>query len=87
MNGPTRQTILANSALVPIYGLAFGRDADYELVRRISESSGGFARRIYEGSDAALQATILRVSISAEKFPEQIFTTKFWAKFCKKIYI
>ena len=40
---------------VPIYGLAFGREADFELVRRIALTSGGFARRIFEGSDAAIQ--------------------------------
>ena len=40
---------------VPIYGLAFGRDADYNLIRNISLSSNAYARRIFEGSDAALQ--------------------------------
>ncbi len=39
----------------PIYGLAFGRDADYNLIRNISVSSDAYARRIFEGSDAALQ--------------------------------
>ncbi len=39
----------------PIYGLAFGREADFELIRRIALTSGGFARKIFEGSDAAIQ--------------------------------
>jgi uncharacterized protein YegL len=40
---------------VQIYGLAFGQDADFNLIKGISLSSGGFARKIFEGSDAALQ--------------------------------
>ena len=44
-----------NNGKVPIYGLAFGRDADYNLIRNISVSSDAYARRIFEGSDAALQ--------------------------------
>jgi len=40
---------------VPIYGLAFGRDADFNLIKSISLASFAFARKIYEGSDAAIQ--------------------------------
>jgi len=40
---------------VQIYGLAFGQDADFNLIKGISLSSGGFARKIFEGSDAAIQ--------------------------------
>lgn len=40
---------------VPIYGLAFGRDADFNLIKSISVTSDAYARRIFEGSDAALQ--------------------------------
>ena len=40
---------------VQIYGLAFGQDADFDLIKGISLSSGGFARKIFEGSDAAIQ--------------------------------
>ena len=39
----------------PIYGLAFGRGADFSLIKAISEESSAFARKIYEGSDAAIQ--------------------------------
>ena len=40
---------------VPVYGLAFGTGSDYKLVRQLAQDSGALARRIYEGSDAALQ--------------------------------
>ena len=41
---------------VPVYGLAFGTGADFSLVKDISKENGhAFARRIYEGSDAAIQ--------------------------------
>merc|ERR1712038_294988 len=40
---------------VPIFGLAFGVDPDFALVRDISVESGAVARRIYETSDAAIQ--------------------------------
>ena len=46
----------ANEKLeVPIYGLAFGRGADFDLIKTISLKSGAYARKIFEGSDAALQ--------------------------------
>ena len=35
---------------VPIYGIAFGKDADFDLIKDISDESGGFARRIYESN-------------------------------------
>ena len=40
---------------VPIYGLAFGNDADFDLIKFFSLSSSGFARKIFEGADAAIQ--------------------------------
>ena len=41
---------------IPIYCIAFGRDADFGLVKAIAEeAAGAFARQVYEGSDAALQ--------------------------------
>ncbi len=40
---------------VPIYGLAFGHGADFNLIKKLSLSNHAFARRIYEGSDAAIQ--------------------------------
>ncbi|XP_054859915.1 inter-alpha-trypsin inhibitor heavy chain H6 [Eublepharis macularius] len=40
---------------VSLFGLAFGDDADYGLLRRLSLENRGVARRIYEDADAALQ--------------------------------
>ena len=40
---------------IPIYTLAFGSDADFDLMISIAEDSGSRAKQIYEGSDAALQ--------------------------------
>ena len=46
----------ANSELdVPIFCIGFGRDADFNLIKDISEQANSFSKRIYEGSDAALQ--------------------------------
>uniref|UniRef100_A0A670K4D4 Inter-alpha-trypsin inhibitor heavy chain family member 6 n=1 Tax=Podarcis muralis TaxID=64176 RepID=A0A670K4D4_PODMU len=38
-----------------LFGLAFGDDADYGLMRRLSLENRGVARRIYEDADATLQ--------------------------------
>uniref|UniRef100_A0A8C4TK52 Inter-alpha-trypsin inhibitor heavy chain family member 6 n=1 Tax=Erpetoichthys calabaricus TaxID=27687 RepID=A0A8C4TK52_ERPCA len=38
-----------------LFGLAFGDDADFPLLRRLSMENRGVARRIYEDADAALQ--------------------------------
>ncbi|XP_046976043.1 inter-alpha-trypsin inhibitor heavy chain H6-like isoform X2 [Vanessa cardui] len=38
-----------------IYSLAFGQDADRELLRKLSLRNEGFMRQIYEAADAALQ--------------------------------
>ena len=35
--------------------LAFGESADFDLLKKISNSNNGLAKRIYEGSDAAIQ--------------------------------
>ncbi|XP_028739298.1 LOW QUALITY PROTEIN: inter-alpha-trypsin inhibitor heavy chain H6 [Peromyscus leucopus] len=40
---------------VSLFSLAFGDDADFSLLRRLSLENQGEARRIYEDSDAALQ--------------------------------
>ena len=51
-----RRIAEANEKLeVPIYGLAFGRGADFALIKSISLKSGAYARKIFEGSDAAIQ--------------------------------
>ena len=38
-----------------MFSLAFGQNADWKLVQKISDENNGFARKIYEDSDAALQ--------------------------------
>lgn len=40
-----------------IHCLAFGSDADFSLVQRISSENKGLARKLYEDSDADLQLT------------------------------
>ncbi|KAM7134137.1 inter-alpha-trypsin inhibitor heavy chain H6 [Macrochelys suwanniensis] len=52
--------ILANArqalgGSVSLFGLAFGDDADYGLLRHLALENRGVARRIYEDADAALQ--------------------------------
>jgi len=46
----------ANEKLdIPIFCIGFGLDADFDLIKDISLQSDSFSKRIYEGSDAALQ--------------------------------
>lgn len=40
-----------------IHSIAFGDDADFNLVQRISSRNNGLARKVYEDSDANLQLT------------------------------
>ena len=40
---------------VPIFCIGFGRDADFNLLKDISQQANSFSKQIYEGSDAALQ--------------------------------
>ncbi|KAH9507707.1 Inter alpha-trypsin inhibitor, heavy chain 4 [Bulinus truncatus] len=54
-----------NEAKLAIFGLAFGKGADYDLLKKISIQNSGIARKIYEASDAALQVTGLYKEISA----------------------
>lgn len=55
-----REQILSNVRAqnekgVAIYGLAFGQDADWPLVKRLALQNEGVGRRIYQDSDASLQ--------------------------------
>merc|ERR1712165_110441 len=46
----------ANSdSKLPIFSVAFGSGADFDLLKEISLAADSFAKRVYEGSDAALQ--------------------------------
>ena len=43
----------ANSALhIPIYGLAFGTGADFNLLKGISSENKGFAQKVYESGNS-----------------------------------
>ena len=45
----------ANQPQIPLYCIAFGRDADFKLMKEISEEADSWAKMIYEGGDAAIQ--------------------------------
>jgi len=40
---------------LPIFSVAFGLGADFQLLKDISQNTDSHAKRVYEGSDAALQ--------------------------------
>lgn len=44
-----------NSQSVPIFCLAFGRHADFDMLKVLSLQNDGFARKIYVAADASLQ--------------------------------
>ncbi|XP_050412387.1 inter-alpha-trypsin inhibitor heavy chain H3 [Patella vulgata] len=59
--GETKDTLIlenirdSNRYHIPIYTLAFGVYADWQLMKKIAVQNDGFARRIYEEADSALQ--------------------------------
>merc|ERR1719376_133450 len=56
----------ANNDLdIPIFSIGFGRDLDFTLIKEISEQAYSFSKRIYEGSDAALQLEDFFAQISS----------------------
>ncbi|XP_053377299.1 inter-alpha-trypsin inhibitor heavy chain H3-like isoform X2 [Mercenaria mercenaria] len=44
-----------NEIGIPVFSLAFGEHADYDLVKKVSIQNNGLGRKIYEASDAAMQ--------------------------------
>jgi hypothetical protein len=50
---------------IKIYGLGFGEGADFNLLREMSTKTGGFARKIYAASDAAVQLDSFYAEISS----------------------
>ena len=52
-----RESVIAkNQRLqIPIFSIAFGKEADFQFLHQISEMNKGFARRVYEDKDATLQ--------------------------------
>merc|ERR1711902_408758 len=56
----------ANSeSQLPIFSVAFGSGADFDLLKEISLAADSFAKRVYEGSDAALQLENFYAEISS----------------------
>merc|ERR1711892_650762 len=49
----------------PIFSIGFGRYLDFTLIKDISEQANSFSKRIYEGSDAALQLEDFFAQISS----------------------
>ncbi|XP_069689624.1 inter-alpha-trypsin inhibitor heavy chain H4-like isoform X3 [Periplaneta americana] len=72
----------ANSGGVSIFCLALGNDADIEFLRKLSLRNLGFARKIYEASDTALQlrdfyrqlASPLLANVTFDYEPNQVVT-------------
>merc|ERR1712038_1052862 len=64
-----RTNIEAENAInkVPIYGLAFGSGADFNLMKTLSQENGAFARKIFEASDAAIQLEDFYLQIAGPK--------------------
>ena len=56
-----------NKDQVPIYGLAFGDNADFDLIKDISTESGGFTERIYESGNSFEQLVNYYKEISDPK--------------------
>merc|ERR1712110_352218 len=50
---------------VPVFTVAFGADTDLSLLQSISSQNNGCSKRIYEGSDAALQLEDFYTQISS----------------------
>merc|ERR1719445_1583838 len=56
----------ANSdSQLPIFSVAFGSGADFDLLKEVSLAADSFAKRVYEGSDAALQLENFYTEISS----------------------
>merc|ERR1712025_151592 len=48
-----------------IFSVAFGSGADFDLLKEMSLAADSFAKRVYEGSDAALQLENFYAEISS----------------------
>jgi uncharacterized protein YegL len=67
-SGATIQGNIASANLdleLPIFSVAFGSGADFDLLKDISVAADSFAKRVYEGSDAALQLESFYTEISS----------------------
>lgn len=63
-----------NVEKIPIFSLAFGQGADYDLVKKLSAQNFGFARKIYEASDADKQIAGFYKEISVTLLNNVTFT-------------
>merc|ERR1711953_954984 len=54
-----------NEAQIPVFTIAFGADTDIGLLQDISSQNNAISKRIYEGSDAALQLEDFYAQISS----------------------
>ena len=48
---------------IPIFSIAFGREADFKFLRQISEMNNGFARRACGDNDATFQVLIHNIGL------------------------
>ncbi len=53
-----------SDGVVSVFSLAFGSGADYSFLTKVSAQNKGFARKIYEASDATLQLTLHTLQLS-----------------------
>merc|ERR1712172_244354 len=58
---------------IPIFGLALGDGADFNLIKDISDESNGFAERIYESGNSFVQLENFYNKISDPKFKDVSF--------------
>merc|ERR1711944_318055 len=58
---------------IPIYGLALGDGADFDLIKDISDESNGFAQRIYESGNSFEQLEDFYNKISDPKLKDVTF--------------
>ena len=65
---------VSNEVTIPIFSLAFGQGADYDLVKKLSAQNAGFARKIYEASDADKQISGFYKEISVTLLNDVTFT-------------
>ena len=64
---------ISNEGQVPIYGLAFGNGADFDLLKDISNESGAFTKRIYESGNSFEQLENFYKEISDPKLRNVTF--------------
>merc|ERR1719461_1239299 len=60
-------------ANIPIYGLAFGDGADFDLIKDLSDENNGFAERIYESGNSFEQLEDFYNKISDPKLKDVTF--------------